>query len=208
VNQLRSANFDVLKRPRVLIALGVIVVLAAVFYFAWWSPEGNKISATDATKQAQASQITSLRNQLALVTAEGKFVQRYETFLTFFGNEVPVQPEQGVLVDMLGRLAISDRVTITTLSDNTLNAVKPPAFSTIPVSMTVTGPYSNVLKFLSDLYGLPRLLTIQEVQPTPSGARGTVNILAPGSLTYTMTISGTAYYSGVAAIPPGGSSSS
>jgi Tfp pilus assembly protein PilO len=201
VKKLNSLNFDVLKRPRVLGSIGAVIVLLAAFYFAWWSPEGNKLSSINTTKQKQVTQIAGLRNQLATLITESHFVNQYQNFLTFFGSEVPIQPEEGQLVYMLGKLSTSDKVDITQVSANTTVPATPPStLSTIPITMIATGAHSNLVKFLSDLYGLPRLITIQSITPAPTAApNATYNVLTRDAQPFQLTISGTAYFIGTAA---------
>jgi Tfp pilus assembly protein PilO len=201
VKKLNSLNFEILKRPRVLGSIAAVVVLAIAFYFAWWAPEGNKLSAVNQTKQQQATTISSLRAQLVQIDIESNFVSRYASFLTFFGNEVPVQPEQGQLVYMLGKLSDSDKVDITQITANATNpATVPGTLSSIPLSMIVSGAHSNIVKFLADLYTMPRLITIQAINPIPAGApRGTYNVLSRDSVPFQISITGTAYFAGTTA---------
>lgn len=200
MNQLRSMNLDVLKRPRMLIAIGAVVVILAAWYLAWWSPEGSKLSSVQTQQQQAQQKVDSLSATLAEIAHENQIVQKYQNFLTFFGSEVPDQPEQGQLVYMLGKLEHSDDVQVTGIDVST---TAPPAtgstLSTIPITMTLTGPENHVMKFLSDLYALPRLITIQTVSPSVSGGKGPVDVLGRSGLQSSLSITGTAYFSGLLA---------
>ncbi len=193
-----TLNLDIVKRPRVLGSVAVFIVLAIAFYFAWWTPQGNKLSSINQTKQHQASEIATLHAQLLQIEIESNFVSRYGSFLTFFGNEVPVQPEQGQLVYMLGKLSNSDKVDITQITANTTSPATPPAtLSTIPIAMSVSGGHSNIVKFLTDLYTMPRLITIQSIQPSPtSSANQRYDVLTKDSVPFQITITATAYFAG------------
>lgn len=207
MNQLRSLNLDVVKRPRVLAAIGGILLLLIVFYFAWWSPEGHKLSSVKTQELSQATQITTLQANLRQAELESEFVSKYQTYLSFFSNQVPVLPEEGQLVYELGRLSNADGVDLTSVSaDTTVAAVPPATLSTIPVSMTVTGAHDNILRFLAGIYTLPRLITIQSIQPSPtgasSGAGSSYNVLRHDSTAFSIAISGTAYFSGTVSTAP------
>ena len=204
MNKIRSANLDILKRPRVLGAIGVVVVLLIAWYFAWWSPESSKLASVQQQQVKQTQQISSLNARLQEIVREDAIVAKYRNFLTFFGSQVPVQPEQGQLVYMLGRLEKSDNVDISSINASTTS---PPAtgstLSTIPISMSVSGPHNNVIKFLSDLYSLPRLITIQSVSPSPTAApAGVYNVLGRDKVPFQLTLTGTAYFSGQVAATP------
>jgi Tfp pilus assembly protein PilO len=197
MSRLNNANFDVVKRPKVFGAIIAVIVLAAVFYFAWWSPEGNKLSSINQTKQQEAQQISSLQAQLVTIQREVNFVTKYQSFLTFFGSELPSSPEQGPLYTMLAKLANSDKVSWTLISATTPQPpVAPSTLGTIPLTMQVGGNHANVLKFLSDLYTLPRLVTIQSVSPSPNPAPGPLyNVLnLHDQVPFSLSITGTAYF--------------
>lgn len=201
MSRLNSINLDFLKRPRVLMVIGAVVVILIAFYFAWWAPEGNKLSSIQTQKQAQSTKITTLQADLAQLRGEAHYVSQYQDFLTFFSSEVPVQPEEGQLVEMVGKLANQDKVTLGSMTDNTATA--PAAvgqLGTIPVSIDVTGPHDNLLKFLNDLYNMPRLVTIQSANLTPTGGQGSnYDVLTSDATPFSMLVSGTAYYIGVVA---------
>lgn len=197
MKKLNSLNFDVIKRPRVLGALAAIVVLVAAFYLAWWSPEGSKLASINQTKQQETQQISSLQAQLVTLRNEARYVSRYQNFLTFFGSELPPTPEQGPLYTMLARLAQSDNVSWSLISATTPQAPTPPAkLGTIPLTMQVAGKHQDVLKFLADLYALPRLVTIQAVSPDPNPAPSPAYdvLTLHDQVPFTLAITGTAYF--------------
>ncbi len=198
MSRLASINTDALRRPRLLAALGVLVLLAGIWYFAWWSPEGHKLASVQAQQLTAQQRVDQLQTSLNVLEHENSVVQRYRNFLTFFGSEVPVQPEQGQLVYQLGKLETADNVQLTSIDvSTTVPAATGSALSTIPVTMSVSGPHANVMKFLSDLYQLPRLITIQSVAPAPSqGAGASYNVLGHDSVPFNLSITGTAYFSG------------
>lgn len=207
MNQLRSINLDVVKRPRVLAAIGGILLLLIIFYFAWWSPEGQKLSSVKSQEQAQVTQIATLQANLRQTEEESEFVSKYQTYLTFFSDQVPVLPEEGQLVFELGRLSDAVGVDLTSVNADTTAAPVPPAtLSTIPVTMTVTGAHERILRFLAGIYSLPRLITIQSIQPSAvgagSGPTSSYNVLRHDSVPFSITISGTAYFSGTVTTAP------
>lgn len=204
MNKIRSLNLEVLKRPRVLGAVGVVLVLLIAWYFAWWSPESSKLASVQQQQTRQTQQISVLNAHLQEIIREDAIVAKYQNFLAFFGSQVPVQPEQGQLVYMLGRLEKSDNVDISSINASTTAApTTGSTLSTIPITMSVSGPHNNVVKFLADLYSLPRLITIQSVSPSPTAApSGTYNVLGRDKVPFQLSLTGTAYFSGQVATTP------
>lgn len=210
MRRVASANLDSLKRPRLLATVGAVVLLLGIWYLAWWSPEGHKLASVQAQQQQAQLKVDQLRTTLAAVEHESAIVQKYRNFLTFFGSEVPVQPEQGQLVYMLGKLERADAVQVTSIDvSTTAPAAAGSTLSEIPVTMSVSGPHDNVIKFLSDLYQLPRLITIQSIDPAVNGSTGggpgsSYDILGHDSVPFTLSITGTAYFSGTLPASPAG----
>lgn len=213
MSRLGNVNFDVLKRPRVLISIVAVVVLAIVWYLAWWSPESSKLSSVRAQETTEKATIATDRATLAQLTGEAHYDKQYAGFLKVFQTAVPVQPEQGQLVTDLAALEKADKVTIASIDDSTtVPASTGSTLSTIPVTLSVTGPHIDVLKFLSDLYNLKvagRLLTIQQLNPSPegvsSGGNGAVgyNVLQTKDTTnFSLSIQATAYFTGTITPPP------
>ncbi len=204
MNAIRNLNLDVLKRPKILITLLVVVVAVVVWYIFVWSHEGAKLASVKNQQATESAKIVTLKQQLAAVDIESQQARKYAKYLTFFSAAVPVAPEQGQLVQMLGDLAKSDDVDISTLSvTGTAPPVAPSTLSTIPVSMSFTGTHSDVIKFVEDLYNtatMPRLLTIGTIAPSPStssSSKGPIDVLKlPDSTQYSVTLSATAYFSG------------
>jgi Tfp pilus assembly protein PilO len=206
VKRLPSINLEVLKRPRVLIAIGVVVVLVIAFYLAWWSPESSKLSSVDAQQVAKQQQISQLKARIAQLQLENKVVSQEKQYIGFFGAEIPPAPEQGPLVYQLGQLEKADNVFVSSIGAST---TQPPAvgssIGTIPLSLSLTGSHADVIKFLAALYKMPRLITVQSVSPSATGsAPGTAlyNILHIDNVPFSLSLSATAYFSAaVGAVP-------
>ena len=201
---LSSARFDAFKRPRVLVAIAGVIVLLIAFWFAWWTPESNKLASVNAQEQTQAAHITTLQAELIQLEHESKFVSQYQSYLAFFSTQVPIQPEEGQLVYDLGRLSNATNVDI---SDIAANSTAPPAagetLSTIPVTLTATGSHVAILRFLAGLYTMPRLITLQQISPSPeSPPSATYDVLRHDTEPFTITITGTAYFSGAVTTTP------
>ncbi|MGO9560181.1 MAG: type 4a pilus biogenesis protein PilO [Acidimicrobiales bacterium] len=198
MKRLGRINFDLLKRPRVLISIGVVIVLVIAFYFAWWSPESTKLTSVDAQKVAKQLQITQLNARIATLKTENRIVAQDKKYLGFFDAEIPPLPEQGNLVYLLGQLEKADNVFVSTIGVST---VDPPStgssIGTIPISLSLTGSHSGCIKFLEALYKMPRLITVQSINPaaTSTSAGGVPNVLLVNGAPFSLTLSATAYFS-------------
>lgn len=200
MNRIRNVNLDLLKRAPVLITVGVVVVALLAWYFAWWSPEGSKLTSVDAQVSALNTKIQGQRQRILQLTQDVALVHKYRNFLTDFDTAIPSSPDQGQLTQQLYEVQQSTNVLITSLNDS---GVVPPAagstLGTIPLQMSVTGTHAAVIQFLKDLYSkasMPRLITVQSANPSSTSTNALQNNTAQTQL----AISATAYYT--AAVTP------
>jgi Tfp pilus assembly protein PilO len=182
-------RFELLKQRNVLIAAGVVLLLALLWWLLWMSPEASKLTSLQAQQTQLQSRQTLLSDQLFTLQQDRREVHAAAPFIRRFDGAIPSLPDQGLLVVQLDDLANASGVTITLIGDNTIT---PPAtgqsYSTMPISMTVTGGFAKVQSFVAGLYNLARLLTIQQLAYS-----GSANVNDGGNAAFTATIGATAY---------------
>lgn|GEM_PF-1176850 len=193
---LQSMNLNALKRPTVIIPVVVVLVLAALWWFLWMSPEASKLSTVNAQQSQLESQLSTLNLTLQTDKAQAPKISEYAGYLSMFAAAVPPLPEAPQLTTELADLANATSVHLVTLSDNTTVVGTP--VDTIPLTMTIQGPRQNCIAFLNGIYNpkmIARLVTITSFTPSPvsAGAAG-VNVLKPSGATYSVAMSGLAYY--------------
>jgi Tfp pilus assembly protein PilO len=192
-------TFDLLKRPPVYGTIAGVVVLLLVWWFAWMSPEGNKLASVNTQQSSLQSQIASLNSQIAILKAQSALVPGELPYLAKFNGAVPNLPESGVLTEELFGLMNSTKTFISSLNDSTVTS-SGTGFSTIPVQISVTGSEDQVVNFMKGLYTLPRLVTIQSVTLAPPTQS---DILKPSKAQgFTAAITATAYTTFVPPTPP------
>jgi Tfp pilus assembly protein PilO len=184
-----------LARPKVIVPVVGVLVLVLAWWFAWMSPEGAKLASVRRQQQEQQVQAASLAAQLARLRADAKQVRAASPFLKRFASAIPSVPDSPGIVEQIYRLSVSDGVSLESITDNTLDPTSQ-GYSTIPVTLSVSGPHDSVLAFLSGLYKLPRLLTLQTVNLS-----GTGDVLASGLESYDATVDATAYTTYVVSSP-------
>lgn len=187
---MNRINLDLLKRPMIYGTIIGVLVLALVWWLAWWSPEGNKLSNAQSQEVSLQQQVTSLDGQIAVLRAESSQVAKELPYLAIFNQALPSLPNQGNLTTELYVLSRQTKTFISDLNDSTI--VPTTGYSTMPISMTLTGSHNAVLAFLKGIYGLPRLVTIQAVTLSPPGAAPNLNTQS-NTTGFSATISGTAY---------------
>ncbi|MGH9169675.1 MAG: type 4a pilus biogenesis protein PilO [Acidimicrobiales bacterium] len=196
---------ETLRRPAVWITVAATIIVAIIWYFAWMSPEGNKLS----TEQAQESQLHTQLQQEKQVLAEYRTNQEnlgtYNKLLGTFSTAVPPSEEAGPLATEIAALANSTGVDLTALgvpptaTALTNSSGTDSGLYSVAVSIDVSGKWSQCMKFLNGIYTFPRLITVQSFSPAAvasSGPSTTIDLINPPPNTvYDFTMSGTAYFS-------------
>ncbi|MHB1510455.1 MAG: type 4a pilus biogenesis protein PilO [Acidimicrobiales bacterium] len=192
---LDSINLSALKRPFVLVTVGALILVAALWWLVWMTPEANKLTTVQAQQTQLQSQLDTLNLTLQLDKKQAAKVNQYAGYLSMFAAAVPPIPEAPQLTTQLANLANVTNVHLTSLSDDTTVPGSP--LSTIPITMSVQGPRQSVMAFLQGIYNqhlIARLITVSAFTPTPSGASASANVLKPSLAQYTASITATAYY--------------
>jgi Tfp pilus assembly protein PilO len=193
MNRLQDINFDLLKSKVVLIVTGIVIVLLVVWWFAWMTPEANKLS----TVQQQIAQdnvtVTSLSMELVQLKAEQKLVLKELPYLKKVTAAIPPTEDPPGIVDSLNTLA--NKTGCDLLSVTPANFPSPSGvtgLSIVSVNFSVSGVHKNIFAFLKDFYSMTRLMTINNLSLSPGGT--TPNILDTGDgQPYSMTVQASAY---------------
>ena len=193
MNRIGSINFDLLKSKVVLIVTGAVIVLLIVWWFAWMTPESNKLTAVRQQVTADQGNVTQLNLELVSLKAEKKLVLSELPYLKEVRAAIPQTEDPPGIVDSLNSLANQTGCDLLSVTpSDTPSASGTAGLSIIGVTFSVTGIHSDVFAFLNGFYKMKRLMTINSVSLAAGGT--SANILAAGDgQKYTMSITAAAY---------------
>lgn len=202
-----DAPRSLLHRPKLWAPVLVVLALAALWWFAWMAPEASKLASVRLQHTNDQLTVASLEGRLAHLRTDKAKEDQAKRLLAEFAEAIPASPDSPALVSQIYRLATSDLVDLESITDNTVDPATG-GYSTIPVTLTISGSLPGIRSFVDGLYNLRRLITVQQL--SVSGGSPTSGLLGGGSGSYTATITGTAYTTSVAAAPatPGASGTS
>ena len=193
MNRLQGVNFGLLKSKVVLIVTGLVIVLLIVWWFAWMTPEANKLTTVQQQVTADNSMVTQLNMELIALKAEQKLVLRELPYLKKVTAAIPPTEDPPGIVDSLDTLANKTRCDL--LSVTPANFPSPSGvtgLSVITVTFSITGAHKNVFAFLKGFYTMTRLMTINNVSLAPGGTNPNIMAVGDGQ-PYSMTANATAY---------------
>lgn len=187
---MTTASRGLLRRPVVAASMLGVVVLTLTWWFAWMSPEGHKLASIRQQQVSERQVELGLSLRLAALKRETSQVKVAAPFLQRFQLAIPPEPAAPSLVVAVYHLAVRHGVSLQGITDDSV--VAGAGYSTIPVSLSASGPHDNLLAFVRGLYGLQRLLTIQSISISGDG-----NLNSSSGAAYTASISATAYTTSV-----------
>lgn len=191
-------------------ALLALVILAAG-YFLLVKPQKSKVSDLHTQAATQNEQNAQLRTKIEALQAEAKNNAQEQRILEKFATQIPDTADEPSLIRSLSQTARGAGVdlggitpgapaTLTAAPDAstqslgaTTTAGAGQLFS-LPLTLTVTGAYSNLESFFSELEHLPRAFLVNSFTFTPappntSTTGGATSTVAPNALSATIQTS-------------------
>ncbi|MGA3353190.1 MAG: type 4a pilus biogenesis protein PilO [Acidimicrobiales bacterium] len=198
MNGLRGVNLDLFKSKVVLIVTGAIIVLLIVWWFAWMTPEANKLSTVQAQVSQDQSNVSNLNLELASLKAEKKLVLKELPYLKKVTTAIPPTEDPPGIVDSLNNLANQTGCSLLSVTPSDVpNPSTIAGLQQISVTFSVTGIHSAVFAFLNGFYQMKRLMTISNIALSSTDA--SQNVLAAGDgQQYNLNVSADAYTTYVA----------
>jgi Tfp pilus assembly protein PilO len=201
MNRMPSLNLDLLKSKVVLIVTGLVILLLIVWWFAWMTPESNKLTSVQQQVSTDQTKVTQLNLTLRGLKEEKKLVLKELPYLKKVTTAIPPTEDPPGIVDSLNNLATAtgcDLLSVTPADSPSPTGVA--GLSAITVSFSVAGSHRNVFEFLRRFYSMGRLMTINTVSLSAAGSNPNILAVNDGQQ-YSMTVSALAYTTYVTPTP-------
>ena len=149
------------------------VVLALLLIFLLVLPEMGKVSkAKEELASAQATQQTLTIQQNALEDTKANAAQNRKTIQEVHHKIPPTADEPGLLL-LINGAALDSGLDLATISPSTPTFDATTGLSTITLSVSATGTYSDVTAFVYRVETLPRAAKVTALTLTPNATAGT-----------------------------------
>lgn len=167
-----SGISSALRRKPTLIAIGVAIVVVIVWLFAFFLPEGHRLSALQAQEQTLQQQVAAGQAKVAKLQKTFQHTSELQSLDQKMAGYVPstsdVFKTTANYTSLLSATVASAHMTLTSVSPSGSSSAGQ-SFTAIPVTLVVTGTYDNLLSLIYDLYTLPRLTDITSLSITGGG---------------------------------------
>lgn len=165
-----------LRQLWLLTALASIAALAGG-YFLLVSPKASKAAALRQEAETQEQQNESLRTQIQMLNRQKKDLPRQQAELERFAKKIPNNPALPAMIRAFSDAADNSNIDLVSLAPGTpaaVNATGAPTVGTtaaapatsqipiaaIPIAVRVSGTYSEVSQFFSEIERLPRAFLV------------------------------------------------
>ena len=192
-----SNTVAALKRPPVIIAISAVLLVLVIWLLAFFLPQGHKLSTLDAKQQTLQQLVDAGNAKVAHLKHTFQHVGQFEAKQTKFETYVPSTPDlfktTANYTSSLSATVAASGMTLTSVSPSTSrtsSSSSASSLTSIPVVLTVTGTYDNLLTLITNIYSMPRLTLINGVG-VKNGGPGT-NRSTPLQVTLDLDIFATA----------------
>jgi Tfp pilus assembly protein PilO len=169
-------------------AVASIGVLAGG-YFLLVSPQQSNASDIATQTQVVASSNVATEAQIATLKAQYADLPSLQSQVAVIRNRLPQTPNEPTLLRSLSALATSSGVVLTTVQAQTPTPMvagvtsgtatsalgAPGQVSQLPLSITVTGTFTNTRLFLNGLESMPRAMLVTGLDISRDSSTATVN---------------------------------
>ncbi len=151
-------------QPGVKTAIVVLIILipVAVFYFAFFQANSEKIAGLEAKEVSMQKALEEVKAKAANLAKFEKELEEakliFETAAVLLPNEKEI-PQLLKDISSLGRTAGLDFLTFKPLAD-----IPKDFYAEIPVTINVRGPYHNMGFFFDQVSKLERIVTVSNVK--------------------------------------------
>ncbi|MDH5421205.1 MAG: type 4a pilus biogenesis protein PilO [Acidimicrobiia bacterium] len=183
-------------RRALLIAIPVMLLVGAAFYFLLWAPIGEDIAVQEQELSTLQAQENALRQRLTELNRINERLPEYDRANANMLLSIPQLPQIDGLTDELSVLADRANVVWDAVSFSTPGEQSNTGVREVALAMTVTGQYFEVLGYMYGLAELDRLIRVDGITVAPAIDAET------GVNTLTVTINAVAFTTGAIVVPP------
>ncbi len=162
--------------PRFLLLVGVVLALAVLGWFLYWSGQVETLDAGKAreeqfkneyrTKVAEAVNLAELRKQKIQV----------EQYVGVLEKQLPSRAEMDALLRDINNSGVGRGAQLMLFKPGTVQVKQ--HYVELPIAVEVVGKYHDLASFSSDLANLPRIVTLNDISITRKPKSNTLEMKA------------------------------
>ncbi|MHB0975687.1 MAG: type IV pilus inner membrane component PilO [Candidatus Aquicultorales bacterium] len=146
---------------QILIFAFLLVGAIALFYYFVWSPQAEQLNTLNGQRQQEEQKVATARAMLVRLEAVKKAAPRIEARIHKINGKLPKQPELPNFMILLQNVANDSGIAIASLKPSEPKDSQ--GFSSMDVSLQITGSYGEINDFLYRLENASRAVKVKDV---------------------------------------------
>lgn len=151
-----------------VIAALILILIMAVGYYLDWSPAIDGLKAAQAEEMRLRDTYTVKKRQAIHYEAYKQRLADTEKALSALLRQLPNKSEMDNLLTDINQVGIGRGLEFDLFRPG--NETRADFYATLPVTIKVNGGYHDLGNFVSDIAKLPRVVTIHDINLTPTSA--------------------------------------
>lgn len=147
--------------PRLLLAVGVMVVVMVLGYFAYWSSQFDEQEAGAAQEaKLRAEYTTKVAQAINLEALEAQKLQ-VDRYVSRLQKQLPSKAEMAALLSDINQAGVGRGLQFELFKPG--QVVVRDYYAELPIDIKITGRYHDIGSFAGDMANLPRIVTLNNM---------------------------------------------
>lgn len=159
--------------PRILCALGMVLAVSVLGYFAYWSSQFETQEALAAEEQRLRGEYTLKTQQAVNLDALRAQKQQVDQYVERLQKQLPSKAEMAALLSDINQAGLGRGLQFELFKPG--QVVVRDYYAELPIDIKVSGSYHDVGAFAGDMANLPRIVTLNNMALT-AGRDGSLTL--------------------------------
>lgn len=147
--------------PRLLCAVGVVVAVSVLGYFAYWSSQFETQDLLAAEEQKLRNEYTVKTQQAVNLDALRAQKQQVDQYVERLQKQLPSKAEMAALLSDINQAGLGRGLQFELFKPG--QVVVRDYYAELPIDIKVSGTYHDIGSFASDMANLPRIVTLNNM---------------------------------------------
>lgn len=157
--------------PKLVVLLLVLVVIVGVSYWFDWDDQINRIKAEAQKEEGLRKTFLTKKSEAINLPAYQKQLEDIEKQFGALLKQLPGKSEMDALLTDINQAGLGRGLQFE-LFKPAASETRRDFYAELPITIKITGSYHDIGAFASDISKLSRIVTLNDVGLTPSGAKG------------------------------------
>lgn len=152
--------------PKTLMCAGVALAIVVALWFVWLTNSADELAAAQAKEQSLRQDYTKKLAQAVNLDALRKQREQVQQYVTQLEKQLPSKAEMDALLSDINQAGLGRSLTFDLFRPGQVSVKE--YYAELPINVRVTGRYHDIGAFASDVAHLSRIVTLNNLQLTPT----------------------------------------